>query len=239
MSALRVSESQKNSYTRWIPYAGIALGTATGVLQRAVNASDLSSFFSDKCSSACRNAFSGSSFLKGVNHFKQWEIKNFALLTPLIPLALKIGYDVANDKRGKGLKAWIAKAAKKNLRLGVHLGTAALFSLTGTSYCSSLGMCTKTGFDLSGHLMMKTAAASILDQLIRAEKESRPLSRKLQVLYTSAYALSDAVLIHATVASCHTLSEVIAGAAWGLGIVALSNLAASKAKSVFEKPKTV
>lgn len=216
------TRSTETSHLDWLPYAGIGIGTVTGIAGRFINQTGL---FTKNCA-ATTAASSG--IFSAINDWKQFEIKNFALATPLIPLVSQIAVDAAKDKSGKGIVARVAGAVKKNFTLeqGVYLAAFFAFGLTGSSYCHAAGMCSKSGFDTSGHMMLKTLCATILSKgaTAIAKKENRTWRHA----FNAAYAATDAVLIHNTVAHCHTVPEALAGIAWGLAISGAAKFASKK-----------
>jgi hypothetical protein len=233
MKTDRAQLVKESPFWDWLPYAGIGIGAVTGIGKRIVehSGSSLADFFTSKASSACKQAFARFPILQAINSFKQLEVKYFALATPLLPLACQIAIDAAKDKTHKGLLARVQAAFKKNFTLeqGVYLASFALLGLTGSAYCSGLGMCVKGGFDPSGHMMIKTLCATILAKgsAAIANKENRNVRHAFNALY----AITDAVLIHNTVSSCHTLAEAVAGLAWGLGIVSIANYLSKQCKN--------
>jgi hypothetical protein len=202
----------------FVPFAGIGLGTITGLMNRFFSASSIRVALSEKNRQVCRNAFSGLPWLPAINGFKQWEIKNIALAAPLIPVVYQIASDIFHNPGKQQICARISTAIRNNVSLeqAVYLTSVAALSLTGTMYCRALGACS-TAFDPSGHMMLKIAVAGMLSNVV-ASTAHRKKSRWTQ-LFCSVVAAMDAVLIHNTVRSCHTLAETIFGLAWGVGIV--------------------
>ncbi|MBS0625571.1 MAG: hypothetical protein JSS32_05940 [Verrucomicrobia bacterium] len=202
---------EKTSFLWSLPYAGVAVGMLTGIGSRLA---DATSSLSTKNKEACRKAFTNAPILRSINGFKQWEIKTFALATPLIPLAVKIGMDAKRDQSQQGIISRISAAVKKNFTLEqtVYLATLLGLSLTGSAYCSASGACSKD-FDPSGHMMLKTALAGLISKVI--VKETGAWAYALSAIYSA----TDAVLVHNTNRFCHTVAESAAGLAWGLGIV--------------------
>lgn len=218
--AVQEPEVQQTSYLWSLPYAGVALGTLTGIGSRLA---DAASFLSTKNKEACRRAFSNAPILRSINGFKQWEIKTFALATPLIPLAVKIGMDAKRDQSHQGIISRISSAVKKNFTLEqtIYLATLLGLSFTGSAYCSASGACSKD-FDPSGHMMLKTALAGLISKTLAKEAGAWPYA------LSAIYSATDAVLVHNTNRFCHTVAESVAGLAWGLGIVSAASLISKK-----------
>jgi hypothetical protein len=210
------------------PGLGVVAGMATGLLGRvlAPDFSGIGSLVADKSKELCRKAFAGMPLLKAINGLKQWEIKNFALLTPLIPLATKIISDAVRSNDPKNIFAKLWDATKSNLtkEQAVMLALIVTLGLTSGVYAPLLGI-TSESFDASGHMMLKTLLSHFLSLSLGsiAEKGGR-VTQAAAAVFGSLYAFTDSVLVHNTMRACHTAYEAVAGLGWGLGIIDLGKM---------------
>ncbi len=197
----------------YLPYLGVAAGMVTGVVSKPLA--------SLKDRLLCRTAFQNFPALKAINGFKQWEIKNCALLTPLLPLAAQLTCDTVKSD-GAGVIARLKDAVQKvtphqkaSLILVLTLG------LTNSLYARAIGLSTEN-FDSSGHIMLKTLLAHLLAcNLDSIGQRGGTVLKTITAFYGSLYAFTDAVLIHNSANFCHTAYEAVAGLEWGAGILSL------------------
>lgn len=217
--------------TAWLPYLGGVIGIITGMSQRVFTES-----YQKQQSSGITNHW----FLNKINAIKQLEIKNFALAAPFALWTAQTITDAFKDKSNQNFATRLMHAAKKNFTLeqAVYLGTFLAFGLTGTSYCRTLAnMCGWGTFDPSGHVMMKTLCATILSKVSTAIAKKQ--NSAWPDLFNALYTATDAVLIHTTVSSFHTIAESIAGLAWGLGLVAIAEVALKKLRNLQTSPPPI
>jgi|GEM_PF-2438958 len=209
-------KAKTSRFASLMPFAGVGLGTITGLTERFLS-SPISAAIGEKSKEACKTGFSNLPLLPAINRLKQWEIKNMALAAPLVPVAYRIARDTIQGPSQKGIYERIKTAVKNNVSLEqvVYLTAITALALTGSWYSRALGIATKA-FDPSGHMMLKIATAAILSNQISSTPGIEK-SKPKQIL-CGLYAATDAILIHNTVRSCHTIAETAAGIAWGIGI---------------------
>lgn len=223
----RVDSDEENinggpQFSESFPYMGIAHGVISAVAQRYSDNRPLD-LKQDK--KLCYSAFSGYPVLRGINAFKQWEIKNLSLLTPfLIPFSIQVAFDAVCEKSDEKLLSRVQTAIRRNLTLEQMTDLAAIsaFGLIKVYQPSDF---LPEDFDASGHMMLKVSLAFLTSKTI-AVLSTRG-NHGLRNLCFAVNALADAVLVYNTVNNCHTVSEVAAGAAWGLGILGISRITAT------------
>lgn len=209
---------QKSLLVQYIPFAGLAAGMASGLASRLTDSGLLSSF-GEKSKELCRKAFANAPFLRGINGLKQLEIKHFALLTPLLPLAAKIIADAVRSGNPNGIIAKLKEAAGRNLTRAQLISLALI--ATGM-LCNTVSSRLFGTFDASGHMMLKTLLAQFLSlALSQATEAGGAIARAAAGTFGALYAATDAVLVHNTMHACHTVAETAAGAFLGLGILGL------------------
>lgn len=203
--------NSSNSWTSYIPFAGIAAGALTGITSRLTDTSVLHSF-GEKSRDLCRKAFSNAPVLKQINGIKQWEIKNFALALPLIPIAVKIIYDLI---RSGSFKEAGKNITRKQVIALALIGVGILLNTVSSKVINS--------FDASGHMMLKTLLAQALSVGVQqATAQASPAVKATATALSAAYAASDAVLVHNTVHACHTVAESAAGVGVGLSLLGIA-----------------
>lgn len=209
---------QKSRLIQSIPFAGLAAGMATGLYSRLTDPGVLSAF-GEKSKTLCRNAFANTPFLRGINALKQLEIKQFALLTPLLPLAAKIIADAVRSGNPNGILAKLKESAGRNL---TRAQLAALALVGAGMLCNAASSRLFGSFDASGHMMLKTLTAQFLSlALSQAAEGGGRLAQAAAGAFGALYATTDAVLVHNTMHACHTVAETAAGAGLGLGLLGL------------------
>lgn len=208
----------KSRLIEYIPFAGLAAGMASGVASRLSDTGLLSSF-GEKSKELCRKAFANAPFLRGINALKQLEIKHFALLTPLIPLATKIIADAVRSGNPNGILAKLKDAAGRNLTRAQLVSLA----LIGTGMlCNTVSSRLFGSFDASGHMMLKTLLAQFLSLgLAQTADAGGKLAQAAAGAFGALYASTDAVLVHNTMRACHTVAETAAGVGLGLGLLGI------------------
>ncbi|MBI5272552.1 MAG: hypothetical protein HY861_01040 [Chlamydiia bacterium] len=205
-----------------LPFSGIAAGVLTGIYSRFTDPAITSPLF-EKNQDLCRAAFPDHWVFKAVNTMKQWELKTCALLTPILPLAIQVCYDTVASKKPKITSRLYSAYQNISRDQIISLVAVVTLGLTHGMYASSLGITSKT-FDASGHLMLKVALASLLSSYLKAARGNK-ITKTAAYALGCLYALTDGVLIHNTVKACHTPAESAAGIGWGLGILALTQMA--------------
>ncbi len=218
-------ESEEPSST-FIPYAGLSLGTLTGLLARTGNCRSLD--FKNK--DLAKKVFEEFPLLQTVNFWKQMEIKHFSLAIPLLPLAAQV---IGNTVKGP-------KDQKITQRFKTALSTCATAEQRAYLLAAIMGMIgvacypkewADKYFDPSGHIMLKTILTTLTAKTLSgvlANAQNRAL-----ILGSSAlYAITDAVLIHTTVSVCHSVPELVVGFAAAWSISALAQKAIQKLRSV-------
>lgn len=186
------SKKQKLFFLTLLPFAGLFIGLLTGLFTRELGFSEkdptLSQFFT----------------FQWLNEMKQIEIKNFALLIPLLPLVLKILWDLRQD----AIKEAFRKAFTRELLIYLAAVFAAmLFAAYARPWFS--------GFDPSAHVLLKFQLAALTQKVLQTF--SKLASFRTLFLFSALYSLSDAALIHNTASYCHTLLELLAGL--GIGVL--------------------
>ena len=221
----------------YFPMAAIGASVLAGIASRFADKlpsdiSEVQALLDLKNKAACRAGFS-SNVLQGVNSFKQWELKNFALLTPLIPILIKITADALFKREpGEGIIGLAKKFVEdtKNqvtVEEGIFLATIITLSLLNPVYGRTLGLTTK-GFDSSGHLMLKGSLALFLTHTLKMIKEnSGKTLTGLALAFGVLYGASDFIFLYNTSAICHTASELLAGIGWAAGVYSIGRAAAS------------
>ena len=210
--------AQGKKAPKLLPAIGIIGGVATGVASRILRSAGLSLL--EKSKKVCKLGFSGVPILQTINQLKQWEIKNCALLTPLLPLAVKIIYDAARSNNPNGIYAKLKEATGNNLSKEqlYSLIMIATLGLGSGIYGPMLGL-NPASFDASGHMMLKIILADFLaDSLGQLASKGGKLTQAMAAVYGALYAFTDAVLICNTVKACHTIPEIIGGIVWGISI---------------------
>jgi hypothetical protein len=195
------------------PKAAMFIGTFGSVVEtlalRHFNLTDGPTLMSDKFEKCGKHAR-----LPALNSLKQWELKNFALLSLLIPFSINlIANAIKSGKRGV--------AQQFSLKNAVYYTTLFGFSLGNALYSRQLGLTSSTGFDSSGHVMLKTVTALAMGSALATTATH---SRILSGLLGAVYALSDGVFLKNTLTYCHTRDESIAGLVWGATIIAISSI---------------
>lgn len=208
----------KRTPLRMTPTLGIIGGVGAGIASRIL--SNGPSFF-EKSRQICEQGFSPL-FWKTILQWKNWEIKNCALLTPLLPFAMKIIYDAARSNNPNGIYAKLKEASMNNLSmkqaasLMTILGGLSLVlfeNMIGPSASAFM-----TGPDLLNiHLILKIFLADFLgENLGNLASRGGKLTKAMAAMYGTLYAFTDAVLICNNVKACHTIHATTA--AIGLAI---------------------
>ena len=219
-------------FSESFPYMGIAHGVISALAQRYSDNWSLG--LKDK--KLCSTAFSGYPVLKGLNAFKQWEIKHLSLLTPfLIPFSIQVGLDAVCEKSDEKLLSRVQTAIRRNLTLEQMTDLAAI-SVFGLIKVYQPNDFLPEEFDASGHMMLKVSLASLASKTISVL--STRGNHGLRNLCFAVNAVADAALVYNTVTNCHTVPEVVAGVAWGFGILGISRITATAIRTFQGMSKT-
>lgn len=214
------SALKKNGIFSYFPPTAVGLAALTGVASRFADKlpsswTEITETLAIKNSTDCKAGFS-SNALQTVNHFKQWEIKNFALLIPFIPILVNLVSKTLSERNPeegiRGISQKFVKAVKNQVSVeqAVFLTTIVTLGLLGPTYGRTTGLTTKA-FDSSGHFMLKGVLAAFLAKTLDT-------TSWLGIAFSLLYGLSDFVLLHKTSTACHTAWETFAGLGWGAGI---------------------
>ncbi len=221
---------KSSSIASKLPFIGIGLGLGLSLMMRTIHQIPASA----KC-------FKYRDFIfKGVNSLKQNEIKNFALLSALIPLTYNMIQDVRGQKE-RSLFQKIKTAATRQFltKEFAFFSIVSTLALLNPLYAKPLGLSngllnrkTKFGtcfphtrdFDSSGHVMIKTVMAQIMSNIIA---KTSLTNTTFAALFSLGYAATDAVFMYNTAYLCHKVSETLAGLAWAGAIIGIG-----KAKKV-------
>lgn len=201
--------------TPMMPYLGVLLGIGKGLVQRS-SFSSLSLGQKFHCSDL-KYHFS----FEQINRIKQWEVKNFALLSIAAVFAFNVISELRKNPSEKPLLQRVKEAlanqfSKKEL---LTFSSIALLALANPLYSHRLGLSMKDGFDSSGHVMLKLALAPIFARAIAKTEKDHP---RLAASAALIYAATDAIFLYNTTYFCHTAMETLAGMAWAGSILALS-----------------
>ncbi len=183
-----------------LPFLGLALGLLTGLFSRTLD-------FSEKNPDLILQTLDQFSIFQLICKIKQAEIKQFSLITPLLPVFLKLLWDLRQRPF-----TW------QHFKESFHKTfTPELLIYLAAVVCAMLISQTRpwfSNFDPSGHVLLKFQLALLTQKALLTVSKLTAL-RTLFIL-SAVYSLSDAALIHNTVRYCHTLSELLAGL--GIGI---------------------
>lgn len=209
--------NEKSSFPSWLSYAGIALGTFTGLFFREIPLTEKSRSLQP--------------VLKSINHYKQTEIKSIALALPFLIYICQVGIEMSKDAETKAIFSRFLKAAKKPISMPL---VASLITTFASMIIAGQAKHWLEGFDPSGHMMLKIQLASLTNQLL-SEGPKVSSYRLLLAAYT-VYVLTDAILLHNTTNYFHTGNEILAGIGIGAG---LSRIAALVSLIYRREPKEV
>ncbi len=215
-------KTTSKDFSKLIPYTGLALGTVSGLAERFISSRNLD--FKDK--KLVKTIFQQIPLLEGINRLKQSEIKHFSLLMPLLPLAAQIVRDTAMGSKDQSLveRFKTSLTTRATIEQKVYTAAAILGILGAACYPKEWA---EEYFDPSGHIMLKTLLTTLTAKTLSAALNSTE-SKSAIIGSTALYgiqAITDAVLVHATVSVCHTVPELAAGFAAAFTISALARKA--------------
>lgn len=216
-----VKVAKKKSFFSWIPYAGIGLGTLSGLAFRSLG-------FNQKDPTLCKKVFEDLPIFQAINQIKQTEIKTFSVLVPLLPLIAQIVKDTCKTDDEASITARFTQSLQK------HCGKEQIAELSGVFGAMFIAANAKYwmgGFDPSGHMMLKVQLATLTQKTMSTVFQANSSLAKPLSFFLAAYAVTDAVFLHNTASHCHTVSEVAAGLAFGI----LLSTAAQLTAKMFER----
>ena len=193
-----------------LPYFLLYSGSTIGSGLNFVNSNSL--HIKSAALAVCKS-FKKAPVISHLNLIRQWEVKRFALATPLILLgtfwASQRCRTTSQKKPGENPKF-------ADTLIPIALATS-IFALN-----IPMSMLAKsTGFDPSGHVMMKTmtthSVVSVCDYMRTTGYN------KLAATVGLAVALADGVFLANTSACHHTVAESVAGAAIAVSLIAAAH----------------
>ena len=215
-------KTTSKDFSKLIPYMGLALGTVSGLAERFISSRNLD--FKDK--KLVKTIFQQFPPLEVINRLKQSEIKHFSLFMPLLPLAAQIVRHAVMGSKDQSLveRFKTSLTTRATIEQKVYTAAAILGILGAACYPKEWA---EEYFDPSGHIMLKTLLTTLTAKTLSAALNSTE-SKSAIIGSTALYgiqAITDAVLVHATVSVCHTVPELAAGFAAAFTISALARKA--------------